>query len=852
MFEKIILRKKNKKISDIIKYASEFNKIKLNDFNGKISVVMLTMDRLEDTKKSIKALYQNIKYPFQFIILDNGSKRETIQYLKNLETEKNNVTVIFEKENLGCAGGRRKAFSLAKGDFVLSIDNDIILTPYAIWHLIKTLIDNPKSAGVCCKTVFPNGKIQFNGGRMDIAGRFVKFSLVDGEKYFNEKSTFNNIECDWIPGGATMWKKEIVEKFSIDSEMKGSHEDNDFSITIRKAGFEIYNCPKAIAIHNHIYFNANARKEKSYIQKRYNKSDILHALTRFYVKHDLIIKDGFLPQFGLDIDDDEKIISFFDRNASQYQDFTLLKDRNNMENINIFTEKASIFSEKKSKNSEKELINLWNLFGKKEKVAAFKFLQEKKIIADWIEVIFKNGYFSEIELLSKINFSDNENKANNKKIAFYINRLYNGGREKVVQQLANNFVDKGWQVVIFTIEDKHEKDYKLDPRIKRIVLNKDKSTFLSGIYDKMNELSINIFASHNWLDNKELLMFAYLRAKNIKVCLSDHIGLYEQTMIKGNNEGIKNLLNSINIINGLTCLSKLETLIWRKFGQNVAFMPNPIELFESKKNVKKNNQIVWVGRLEKKQKRPEDAIRAFSIVHSKIPEAELIIVGAEENGKMGNYYNDLKKLCKKLDCEKEVRFIGFSDNVSGYLSESSIHWLTSKYEGFPMVWVEAKSSGIPTILYDMPWIELNGKGSIVVDQGDYQQMGEETIRLLNNRKALNDLSIEARCDLLHRFDPKEVIERWSKFYQEILSEGNSVLFYENYDELIESEKKYFRGYIENILSNKVEGFSTSSKFFGETLEIMKMSSPSDFRNKVRFAIFSPKKFVKKYLDIFFK
>ena len=513
-----------------------------------------------------------------------------------------------------------------------------------------------------------------------------------------------------------------------------------------------------------------------------------------------------------------------------------------------------LFSEKKS--SENILLDKWMNMSGDNKVKAFVLLQEKRLLNDWIQILYKYEKYGESQYLCEVNFASGEIYSG-KNISFYMTRIHNGGREKVVQLLANEFARNNWNVTIITIEAININDYELDKRINRVVLPADNSQLLPFLIKKLREFSIDIFASHHWLDERELLMFAYLRESGIRVCLSDHNGLREQTLVHKKLGAVKNVINCGNIINGLTCLSRLETLVWRKFGQKVAYMPNPIEIYKGDKDYEKiDNSIVWIGRLERYPKQPDQAIRAFSLVLAENPNARLTIVGAEEGMKLGSYHDELKKLCRELKCEKQVYFVGFSSNVQKYLYQSSVHWLTSDYEGFPLVWVEAKSCGVPTVLYDIPWVELNGKGSIVVNQGDYASMAGETIKLLDDKDFLKSLSKEAGDDLFERFNPELIFSRWEEFYTEILNSGQSTFFNEEYAELREKDAMYFKKYL-NLLVNyenrnvheNVRANSTQFKKFGNKLKFV-IFSPKKFlvkyANKARFVFFSPMKFLRKY------
>jgi GT2 family glycosyltransferase len=93
---------------------------------NRILIGMLTYDRLDFTKQAIESLYKNTECEFDLIILDNGSKDDTVEYLKNLKYS--NLYVIYEKENIGVAKGMNKILSFKNSQqHFMKLDNDIVL-----------------------------------------------------------------------------------------------------------------------------------------------------------------------------------------------------------------------------------------------------------------------------------------------------------------------------------------------------------------------------------------------------------------------------------------------------------------------------------------------------------------------------------------------------------------------------------------------------------------------------------------------------------------------------------------------------------------------------------------------------
>lgn len=264
--------------------------VKRNSRIDKVSIIMLSYNRIEDTRKSVKNIYKYTNLPFELIILDNNSADPVKNELKKLPKKYKNLKVILETTNLGCAKGRIKAARYAQYDYLLFLDNDILVSPYYLENLFSLLYKEDAVAGVCCKVVFPNGKIQFNGGKMVIDDQYALHSLYDEGADFDNNATNRFIDCEWIPGGATLWKRNVFEKFGIDENMKGSFEDNEISYRLRKEGYKLLNSPASIVIHDHFDFKNTLFKknEAEYFAQRNNQVRIKDALLHFYNKHQLI------------------------------------------------------------------------------------------------------------------------------------------------------------------------------------------------------------------------------------------------------------------------------------------------------------------------------------------------------------------------------------------------------------------------------------------------------------------------------------------------------------------------------------------------------------------------------------
>jgi len=138
--------------------------------------------------------------------------------------------------------------------------------------------------------------------------------------------------------------------------------------------------------------------------------------------------------------------------------------------------------------------------------------------------------------------------------------------------------------------------------------------------------------------------------------------------------------------------------------------------------------ILGIGRLTK-QKDFHTLVRAFAIVRRTRP-CRLVILGD------GGDLNSLRSLALEGGFGEDVDFPGFQKNPFAWLSRSSLFVLSSRWEGFGIVIVEALALGIPVVSTDCPngprEILKNGQYGPLVPVEDPDALAEAMIRTLDN------------------------------------------------------------------------------------------------------------------------
>ena len=116
-----------------------------------LSIIVLNWNRLVYTKQTIENIIAKTTIPHEIIFVDNNSAPESgvKEYLKSMEKKTNAKRVVyqFNDKNLGVAGGRNSGLVHAKGDYLLTIDDDVLVPDNWDKH-IANACDNIPGLGI--------------------------------------------------------------------------------------------------------------------------------------------------------------------------------------------------------------------------------------------------------------------------------------------------------------------------------------------------------------------------------------------------------------------------------------------------------------------------------------------------------------------------------------------------------------------------------------------------------------------------------------------------------------------------------------------------------------------------------
>ena len=223
---------------------------------------------------------------------------------------------------------------------------------------------------------------------------------------------------------------------------------------------------------------------------------------------------------------------------------------------------------------------------------------------------------------------------------------------------------------------------------------------------------------------------------------------------------------SINRYNSIVVLTEQDKNENWENNKKIIAIPNPIKSLPYKTSTIENKKVIAAGRLTH-QKNFASLIRSWNSVVNNHPDWSLEIYGN------GAEYNNLLTLISNLKLEKHVFLKGHSYNILEEMANASIFTLTSTFEGFGLVIVEAMSCGLPVISYNCPCgpkdIISDGTDGFLVPLNDEQCLAEK-INLLIENEALRKQMSKAALIKSQKFTAKEVISIWMNLFNTLKNE----------------------------------------------------------------------------------
>jgi GT2 family glycosyltransferase len=223
--------------------------------NNLVSITIVTYNSGRFIKRCLESVLAQ-RYPNrEIIVIDNNSQDGTVDILEQFEDR---CTVVYNEENIGFAAAQNQAIGVSSGDWVLTLNPDVLLLPNFIQALVDAGEIHPKIGTVC-------GKLLAMTATFDIPAR----PLVDSTGiYFNpmlrhldrgsqEIDNGHYLKHEYVFGAtaaAALYRRKMIENISFDGEFFDSdffvyREDADVAWRAQLMGWSCIYAPLARGYH---------------------------------------------------------------------------------------------------------------------------------------------------------------------------------------------------------------------------------------------------------------------------------------------------------------------------------------------------------------------------------------------------------------------------------------------------------------------------------------------------------------------------------------------------------------------------------------------------------------------------
>lgn len=284
---------------------------------------------------------------------------------------------------------------------------------------------------------------------------------------------------------------------------------------------------------------------------------------------------------------------------------------------------------------------------------------------------------------------------------------------------------------------------RLKPDITVSLLRRE-INFLNTIKDgskKIGEMHINR-ANYRTIDNRETNIFKMTFARFWSNSLVKHLASLDRLVV----------------------LTEKDCEMWSELS-NVVVIPNPLSFTPKHVSSLENKRVLAIARYSH-EKGIDLLLQAWAIVSEKCKDWRLDIFG---DGDTAIYEQQIRDL--GIDTSR-CSLNGRTDNVENEYCESSMYVLSSRFEGFGIVLLEAMACGLPIVSFDCPWgprsIIINQQDGLLVDNGNVEALASAMMRVISDDNLRQKLASSALANV-RRFKLEEIANQWKQLFENVLS-----------------------------------------------------------------------------------
>lgn len=204
-----------------------------------LSVVIPTYNRKPILEKCLRAMERQTFADYEIVVVDDGSTDGTVEWLQSHAAEFPHVR-LFCQNHGGAAGARNYGVEQAKGNTIVFIDSDLVVTDVFLQSHVETLIQGQKELG---------------HNRLFTYGRVINTANFDDPTSEPYKLT-DFSAAYFATGNVAIARHWLIEAGLFDTGFKQyGWEDLELGVRLKNLGLKLIKCPEAVGYHWHPAFS---------------------------------------------------------------------------------------------------------------------------------------------------------------------------------------------------------------------------------------------------------------------------------------------------------------------------------------------------------------------------------------------------------------------------------------------------------------------------------------------------------------------------------------------------------------------------------------------------------------------
>lgn len=364
------------------------------------------------------------------------------------------------------------------------------------------------------------------------------------------------------------------------------------------------------------------------------------------------------------------------------------------------------------------------------------------------------------------------------RILIMVHNLTGGGAERVAALWVTGFVERGHEVgLVLSTNRADEQTYPIPDAVKRYMIS---SWIANKLYRKFGLEDYYIKHLRNVVEDfcpnviiGVLLPWAEWARKatvemNIPIINTEHNALdlppYAPQKRKDN---LVKRFKLDNQYSHVTVLTQADKNVVEGRLRHISVLPNPLAFKPASTLPKKENVILAAGRLDIWHIKGFDLlIEAWGKIAKDYPQWKLLIAGKDKN----NAQSYLQTIAHKAKIGEQIVFLGFQNDLMPYYQQSSVFVLSSRYEGFGMVLIEAMSQGCAPIACDYKGrqreIITSDEEGVICPVDDVDALASAIRRMVEDETYRHNIQQNA-IERSRHYCLSNIMDKWEKILNEL-------------------------------------------------------------------------------------